>query len=91
MFRVGTSEDMIAAGFEQNFSNGERPFVVVNAKDGALGFHKPHEVTSYIFFTPEQLACPDSTTIEGAAQVLRRSIPQKIFSPQEKTKQHHGR
>ena len=32
---------MIAAGFEQNFSNGERPFVVVNAKDGALGFHKP--------------------------------------------------
>jgi hypothetical protein len=49
-----------------------------------------HEVASY-FFTPEQLACPDSTTIEAAAQVLRRSILQKIFSPQEKTKQHHAR
>jgi hypothetical protein len=50
-----------------------------------------HEVASYIFFTPEQLACPDSTTVDDAAQVLRRSILQKIFSPQEKTKQHHAR
>jgi hypothetical protein len=49
------------------------------------------KVASYIFFSPEQLACPDSTTVDRAAQVLRRSIAQKIFSPQEKTKQHHAR
>jgi len=41
LLRVGTGEDMIPAGFEQNFSNGESPFVVVHAKNGALGFHKP--------------------------------------------------
>src|SRR5664279_6118176 len=114
MLRIGTSEDAIAAGLEHNFSNGERAFVVVHAKNGALGFHKPrwafsgvaarwcpgkpvsrgargsHPVASYNFFTPERLACPDSTTVDGVAQVLRRSIVQKSFSAHERTKQHQA-
>jgi len=41
VLRVGRGDNTISAGLEQNFSDGERTFIVVNAEDSALGFHKP--------------------------------------------------
>jgi hypothetical protein len=39
LLSIGKREHAIATSFQQNFTNGERLFIVVNTEDGSFRFH----------------------------------------------------